>query len=336
MKTISLSFIGFGNIGRGVARILMNKKQLFKEKYGIEFRVISITDSSATIWDEEINLEEAIMIKENLGALSGWTNEYEVFDFRPIDVVREVDSDIVIDVTNDPNAHIWHLQALREGRNIVTSNKPPLAFHYWELIHEAGKRGLSYKFEATVMAGTPIITLLQESLKGDSIEKIEGVFNGTTTFILSEMEKGINFEEALRKAQKLGIAERDPSGDINGVDAGYKATILHCVAFHPITFREIKIKGIDEITEKEVQQFLGRKQVIRLIAKVEEGNVSVEPMTIPKSSPLAVYGTSNVAIIKGDLGGEIVLKGAGAGIKETASAVVSDIIRTCLTLKNKT
>ncbi len=324
MKTISLSFIGFGNVGKGVAKVLIDKRRLFREKYGIEFNIVSISDSSATIWDRDIDLREALIIKEKLGSLSRWTNDYEIFDFSPVDVVSEIDSDIIVDVTNDPDAHIWHLQALKEEKNVVTSNKPPLAFHYKELIREAERRGLSYKFEATVMAGTPIIALLQESLKGDSIEKIEGVFNGTTTFILSEMERGISFGEALKKAQELGIAERDPSGDINGVDAGYKATILHCIAFHPITFREIKIRGISEIT---VEELLRKGQTVRLVARVEEDNVRVEPIAIPKSSPLAVYGTSNVAIIKGDLIGEIILKGAGAGIKETASAVVGDIIK---------
>ncbi|WP_456394682.1 homoserine dehydrogenase [Thermococcus sp.] len=327
MKTLSLSFIGFGNVGRSVARVLLDKKQFFKERYGIEFKTVSITDSSATVWDEEIDLREALMVKENLGSLSKWTNDYEVFDLKPIDVVREVESDIVIDVTNDLNAHVWHLQALREGRSIVTSNKPPLAFHYRELTHEADRRGLSYKFEATVMAGTPIITLLQESLKGDRIKRIEGVFNGTTTFILSRMERGESFEEALRKAQELGIAERDPSGDINGVDAGYKATILHCVAFEPITLEDVILKGIGGITRREVMEARGRGNTIRLVAKIEKGNVIVEPREIPRNSPLAVAETQNAAVIKTDLLGELLLRGAGAGLKETASGVVSDMIR---------
>ena len=327
MKAVSLSFIGFGNVGRGVARVLMEKKQFFRDRYGLEFRVVSISDSSATVWNEDIDLREAIMIKESLGSLSRWMNDYELFDFRPVDVVREVESDIVIDVTNDPEAHVWHLEALKQGRSVVTSNKPPLAFHYAELIEGAEKRGLSYRFEATVMAGTPIITLLQEGLKGDTIESIEGVFNGTTTFILSEMEHGMSFEEALEKAQKLGIAERDPSGDLRGIDAGYKGTILHCVAFGPMTFDRIEVQGIEGITKKDIARARKRGRTIRLVTRAEKGRVAVRPMEVPESSPLAVYGASNAAVIKGDLIGDIILKGAGAGIRETASAVVNDIIR---------
>ena len=213
------------------------------------------------------------------------------------------------------------------GRHVVTSNKPPLVFHYIELIQEAAMRGVNYRFEATVMAGTPIITLLQESLLGDEIDSIEGVFNGTTTFILSEMERSLTFDEALKKAQALGIAEANPDVDIKGFDGAYKATILHNVAFEPISFKKVEIRGIDDVSPEDIKSAKAQGNVIRLVAKIEKKRVSVGPVEIPKTSPLAVYGTSNVAVIKSDLMGEIVLRGAGAGVKETASAVVSDIIK---------
>lgn len=328
MTEVFLSFIGFGNVGRGVATVLLEKAERFKNKYGLEFRVVSISDSKATIWDESgIDLREALMVKETFGSLDKWGNDYEVYQMSPMEVVKEVESDVVIDVTNDVNAWKWHMEAFRHGRHVVTSNKPPLVFHFMELTQEAYMRRVNYKFEATVMAGTPIITLLQESLLGDEILSIQGVLNGTTTFILSQMERGLSFEGALKNAQELGIAERDPSTDIKGIDAAYKAAILHNVAFYPISFEKLRIRGIAEISMEDIEGARREGKIIRLVAEVKKGEVSVEPKAIRKDSPLAVYGTQNVAVIETDLLGKIVLKGAGAGVRETASAVISDIIK---------
>ncbi|NJE47144.1 homoserine dehydrogenase [Thermococcus sp. GR7] len=331
---VKLSLFGFGNVGRAVARVLLEKETFFKERYSLSFKVVSIADTSGTVWlPEGIDLREALTVKETFGKLSAWTNDYEVYNFTPKEAVQEIDADIVIDVTNDKNAYGWHLTALRDGKAVVTSNKPPLAFHYAELMEEANKRSLPYLFEATVMAGTPIIMLLRHGLMGDTVERIEAVLNATTTFILSEMEKGLDFDDALKKAQKLGIAERDPSGDILGIDAGYKATILHCLAFEPITFDMASVKGIVEVTPGEIERAKAKGKTIRLVATVEEGRIVVGPKEIPKNSPLAVESHENAAVIKTDLLGELVIKGAGAGLKETASGVVSDIVMAALMMR---
>lgn len=333
MRKVRLSLFGFGNVGRALARVLVGKGSIFRERYGLEFKVVSIADTSALVWlPGGIDLREALIVKEDFGRLSSWTNDYEVYSFTPGEAVREIDADIVIDVTNDKNAHTWHMAALKDGKAVVTSNKPPLAFHYAELMREAERRDLPYLFEATVMAGTPIITLLRDGLKGDTVERIEAVLNATTTFILSRMESGLNFEGALKEAQELGIAERDPSGDILGIDAGYKATILHCLAFHPVTFNDAHVKGIEEVTPKDVERARERGRTLRLVATVEDGKVGVEPREVTLDDPLAVESHENAAVIRTDLLGELVIKGAGAGLKETASGVVSDIIKAALNL----
>ncbi|MCA6214001.1 MAG: homoserine dehydrogenase [Thermococcaceae archaeon] len=334
MREISLSLIGFGNVGKGVAGVVLNKQQYFREKYGLEIKVVSITDSTATIWDPNgIDLKEALEIKKSAGSLKFWGNEYEIYELKPSEVVKEVDSDVVVDVTNDKNAAEWHLEALKNEKAVVTSNKPPVVFRYGELIKVSSKKDVPYLFEATVMAGTPIIHLLKSALPADSIERIWGVLNGTTTFILNAMEDGMGFEEALKKAQELGIAERDPSNDIEGIDAGYKGVILHNVAFHQFDFKKAHIEGIEGISEKKIRENFKRGTVTRLVALVEDGRVEIKPRELPINSPLAVRGTSNVALIESDLLGELVIKGAGAGIKETASGVVSDIIRASLKTK---
>ena len=331
MRKVKVQLFGFGNVGKAVARVLLEKEHFFRERYGIEFRVVSIADTSGTLWlPEGIDLSEALLVKENFGKLSAWTNDYEVYSFSPAEAVKEIEADVVIDVTNDKTAHEWHMEALKEEKAVVTSNKPPLAFHYAELTSEAERRGLPYLFEATVMAGTPIIGLLRENLLGDSVKRIKAVLNATTTFILSRMEQGVDFEDAVRQAQRLGIAERDPSGDILGIDAGYKATILHCVAFKPITFEEISVKGIAEVTVDEVKRALSKGKKVRLIATVEEGNVRVAPEEV--AEPLAVSSNENVALIESDLLGTLLIRGAGAGLKETASGVVSDLVKASLKL----
>ncbi|ASJ06530.1 homoserine dehydrogenase [Thermococcus pacificus] len=333
MREVKVSLFGFGNVGRAVARVLVEKGKLFRENYGMDFKVVSISDTSGTLWlPEGVDLREALLVKETFGKLSSWTNDYEVYNLTPEEAVKEIDADIVIDVTNVENAHEWHLTALREGKAVITSNKPPLAFHYAKLIGEAERRNVPYLFEATVMAGTPIIGLLRENFLGDTVERIDAVLNATTTFILSRMEMGLHFEEALRQAQSLGIAERDPSGDILGIDAGYKATILHCVAFGPKTFDDARVKGIAEITLGEVQRARKKGKTIRLVATVERGNITVEPKEVPLDSPLSVESHENAAVIWTDLLGELVIKGAGAGLKETASGVVSDIVKAALTI----
>lgn len=329
---VSLSLLGFGNVGRGFLRILLEKSRKIREFYGIEFRVVSVSDSSATVWSGEgIDISEALAVKETFGSLSRWGDDYEVYELSPTEIAREVESDILIDVTSaNPEAYLWQLEALRHGRHVVTSNKPPLVFHYDELTREAERRGLEYRFEATVMAGTPIIALLRENLMGDEVVGIEGVLNGTSTFILSEMEQGTSFEEALRRAQELGIAEANPEGDTKGLDAAYKAAILHNVAFGEFDFSRARVEGIESIGPDEVMEAKRRGNVIRLLAAVRKGLIEVKPAEIPADSPLAVHGTSNVAIIKSDLLGELTIRGAGAGIKETVSGVLSDVIKCAL------
>ncbi|WP_456365524.1 hypothetical protein [Thermococcus sp.] len=142
MKETTLSIFGFGNVRRAVVRVLREKAGFFRERYGLSFKVLSVADTSGLVWlPEGIDLREALLVKENFGRLSAWTNDYEVYNMEPSEVIEEVNPDIVVDVTNDANAFSWHLGAIKSGSAVVTSNKPPLAFHYSELVGEAEKMG---------------------------------------------------------------------------------------------------------------------------------------------------------------------------------------------------
>ncbi len=318
---------GFGNVGRAVSVIIAERKEWIRKKYGIDLRIIGAGDSSGVITDRRgINIEKALKFKEERGSLSGCgCGEKEVSSVE--EAIETAEPDILVDVSSYDDAFLWHLKALKNGAAVVTSNKPPVALHYGELTKKSKIAGLPYLFEATVMAGTPIIALLRETLLGDRILKVEAVLNATTTFIFTKLENGESFERAVEEAKKMGILESDPRKDLEGIDAAYKAAIIHDVSFGPIAFEKVKREGITDITDR------AKNETFRLVARVEKGEVEVKPVPLQKDSPLLVKGTENVAVITTDLLGKLILKGAGGGSRETASGVVSDIIKAARELR---
>ncbi|AEH23966.1 homoserine dehydrogenase [Pyrococcus yayanosii] len=317
MKVVRVSIFGFGTVGRALAEIMAERGR----RFGVELRIVSITDRSGTIWGD-IDPLEAKEVKETMGRLSAW-DEYEVFDFSPEELVQEVRPDILVDVSSHDEAFSMYETALKEGIGVVTSNKPPIANHYRELMKAAEEGGAGLFFEATVMAGTPVIGLLRENLLGDDVLSIEAVLNASTTFILTEMERGSSFEKAVEKAKEQGILEEDPSKDIDGIDAMHKAKILHWVAFGQEA-EEVEVKGIREVTDA---------RRVRLIAEVSKGRIRVQPKRLSEGSPLLTEGVLNAAVIRTDLLGELVIKGPGGGGKVTASGVFSDILKAASYMK---
>ena len=173
----------------------------------------------------------------------------------------------------------------------------------------------------------PIINLCKESLMGQNIRSIKGIFNGTCNFILSRMDSGMPFQQALKEAQQLGYAETDPTYDIKGIDSACKVTILANAVFgRNVTIKDVSITGIDTITEEAVALAAENDMVIRLIGEVSDTRLSVSPRLIPKGHPLSIAGTLNTAVVETDFAGPITVSGRGAGRQETASAILSDLI----------
>ncbi|AFK22386.1 homoserine dehydrogenase [Pyrococcus sp. ST04] len=314
MKEVKVSIFGFGTVGRALAEIIAEKERNF----GIRINVVSVTDRSGTVWGD-FDLLEVKEVKENAGRIDA-VGDYEVFDFSPTELIEEVKPDILVDVSSWDEAYEMYEFALKEGVSVVTSNKPPIAGEYGKLVEVAreGKAGLF--FESTVMAGTPIIGLLRENMLGEDISRIRAVVNASTTFILTRMESGKSFEEAFEEAKGLGVLEEDPSKDIDGIDAFYKAKILHWVSYGIPPEEEERI-GIRNVREAKN---------VRLVAEVSRGRISVKPVKLEDGSPLLVSGVYNAAIIETSNLGEIVLRGPGGGGKVTASGVYSDIIKAAL------
>ena len=217
--------------------------------------------------------------------------------------------------------------ALECGKDVITVNKGPLALHFHDLIALAKKNGCKFRFEGSVGGAMPIINLCHENLKGEKISSIRGIFNGTCNYILSKMDNGQPFEQALKEAQQLGYAETDPTNDVEGYDAATKVVILANSVFHrDVSFKDVKITGITGITPDAIAQAKSHNMVIRLVGEITETRLEVAPRLIPIGHPLSISGTLNIAQIDADLAGPITITGRGAGKIETASAILSDLI----------
>ena len=332
MKTIRLSIIGFGAVGQGVARVLRIKRD-YLVRSGIDILVVAVTDSRGACIDQNgLDLKAVLQRKKESGTVA-------TSNTSSLDVIKNTDHDLVIEATptdietGEPGStHIF--ESFRHGRHVVTSNKGPLALQYKRLYNEAKKNGVMFRFEATVGGAMPILNLAQDILAGNRIISIEGILNGTCNYILSRMtEENLSYKHVLGEAQELGIAETDPTYDVEGIDTACKLVILANAIFGmDVTYNDVEVTGITKITSEALSLANVEKKVIRLIGEVEDGNkkiIRVAPRLVPKQHPLAVGGTLNVALLKTDIAGPICISGRGAGSIETASAILSDIIAIC-------
>jgi len=326
LKTVRISIVGFGNVGRGVAEAIRRKREAIAKKYGMNLKIVGLADLKGVVVDENGLSEDAIMKFKTAGK--------KPEDMTTLDVIKEVEHEIMVEATptNVENGEpgLTHIiTALESGRYVVTSNKGPLALQYRRLMELAAKRGREIRFEATVGGAMPIISLVRENLAGNGIISINGILNGTCNYILTRMaEEGLPYEHVLKEAQEIGIAESDPSKDVEGIDTAVKLVILANSVFDmDATYKDVEVTGITEITPDALKLANDAGYMIKLIGEVNgDGSLKVAPRLVPKDDPLNVGGTLNVATIKTDLAGDITVIGKGAGPIEAASAVLSDII----------
>jgi len=329
MKRIKLMIIGFGTIGKGIARVLIGKRNFLRRRYNTEIQVSAICERKGSIVDEGgINLKNALELawKGKLKEHRNWTSE------KALKIIREVDADIVLELTpgNIKNGEpgLSHIKAaLNSGKNVVTSNKAPLALKFSELNKTANSNNLHLRYEATVGGAIPIINLYRETLQINEINSIYGILNGTSNFILSKMvEEGIDIDSALKEAQEIGIVERNPDYDIDGIDTASKVVILaNSLMNKEVSFKDVKITGIKGITQEAVELAKKHNYVIKLIGDV--GMLDVSPRLIHVNHPLNVSGSLNAIMIESDIAKNITLIGHGAGPLETSSSLFSDILK---------
>jgi len=315
LNPVKVGLMGLGTVGGGTFNVLARNAQEITRRVG---REINVTHVAA----REYNAD-------GLSSLEGVTITDDAFK-----LVNDPDIDIVVELIGgyEPARELV-LQAINNGKHVVTANKALIAMHGNEIFAAAHEKGVMVAFEAAVAGGIPIIKAIREGLAANRIEWIAGIINGTGNFILTEMrDKGRDFADVLKEAQALGYAEADPTFDVEGIDAAHKLAILGSIAFGiPLQFDKVFTEGISRITREDVNyaEELGyRIKHLGVTRRVEKGiEMRVHPTLIPERRLIAnVDGVMNAVLVQGDAVGPTLYYGAGAGAEPTASAVVADII----------
>lgn len=314
-KSINVGIIGFGTVGVGTARVLIENADIIRRRLGVPVVLRRISDLDIER-DRGIRLGEAKL-----------TNDAR-------EVIGDPEIDIVVELIGGYNpAREFILESIRNGKHVVTANKALLAVHGEELYAAAEQAGVSLGYEAAVAGGIPILRSLKEGLAANQIESIYGIVNGTCNYILTLMtNEGRQFAEVLKEAQAKGYAEADPTFDIEGIDSAHKLAILTMLAFGtPVKFESVYTEGISGITPLDIEfaKDLGYKIKLLAITKMVNGEVEarVHPTMIPGSFPIAtVDGVFNALFVVGNAVGNTLFYGRGAGDMPTGSAVVSDIL----------
>ncbi len=316
MKPINVGLLGLGTVGGGTLTVLRRNAQEITRRAGREIRVVAAAVRNVERARERFGSQD-LFITHDAAA-----------------VVGNPEIDIVVELIGGTEpARSLVMQAIENGKHVVTANKALIAKHGNEIFAAAQARGVMVAFEAAVGGGIPIIKAIREGLTANRIEWVAGIINGTTNFILSEMrDKGLPFDAVLAEAQRLGYAEADPSFDIEGIDAAHKLTILSAIAFGiPMQFDKAYTEGISKLTKEDIRyaEELGyRIKLLGITKRTDKGiELRVHPTLIPARRLLAnVEGVMNAVLVKGDAVGATLYYGRGAGAEPTASAVVADLV----------
>ena len=315
MKPVNIGILGLGTVGKGAVEVLQNNAAEISRRLGREVNIFMVSS-------RDTEKARSICPPQTL-----ITND-------PFEVVRHPEVDIVAELFGGTDlARQLVLEALQQGKHVVTANKKLLAEYGNEIFALAEQNNLMVQFEAAVAGGIPIIKALREGLAANNIQSIAGIINGTSNFILTEMrEKGSAFADVLKEAQALGYAEADPTFDIEGHDAGHKITIMSALAFGtPVNFEACYLEGISRLESRDIQyaEELGyRIKLLGITRKTEAGiELRVHPTLVPESRLIAnVNGVMNAVRVDANMVGETLYYGPGAGALPTASSVVADII----------
>ena len=315
-RTITIGFLGCGNVGGGVWKLLSGFADDIAHRTGLRFSIKRVLVRSLGK-KREIDFPDGVL-----------TDRVE-------DVLDDPDISIVLEfLGGEEPAHRWITMALERGKTVVTANKVAFALHWHELQKAAKQSGAGLYYEAAVCGAIPIIHTLEESLQANRISYIYGIVNGTTNYILTRMSReGAEYADVLADAQRLGLAEPDPASDVEGLDAAYKLSILASLAFHGrVPFENVYVEGITQVQAEDIRcgQELGYTLKLLAIAKRDGLHVEtrVHPTFIRNDHPLAnISGAFNAVFLHGHACGEMMFMGRGAGDLPTASAIVSDLVR---------
>lgn len=323
---IQIGLLGCGTVGSGVVKLLEKNAATIAQRSGDEVVI-------RRVLEQDVDKCLALGIEPDR-----ITSNFE-------DIVNDPEIDIVVELIGgiEP-ASTYILEAMCQGKHVVTANKDLIAVNGQALFETAEKHQVDFYFEASVGGGIPIVYPLKQSLAGNQIQQVIGILNGTTNYILTKMSRqGLDYQQVLEEAQALGYAEADPASDVSGLDAARKIAILSSIAFNSrVTLDDVYVEGITGITAEDIRYAHELGFVIKLLAIAKENKwgqiqVRVHPAFLPANHPLAaVNDVFNAVYVQGDAVGEIMHFGRGAGQMPTASAVVGDIIEIVRNLNHQT
>ncbi len=332
-----LALIGFGNVGQGLAEILSKKASLLREKFDADIRIVAICDLyKGSVADPDGFDPQALLDHINeKGDLKEFPAPDKGWDAR--ETIENSNANVLVELaftdlkTGEP-ALSHMIQALESGMHVSTTNKGPAALHFPKLLELSKLHGGQIGVEGTVMSGTPALALGMNMLAAAGVTRIQGILNGTTNYILGEMEDGADYADALQDAQAKGYAEADPAGDVDGHDAAAKVVILaNLMMGQKMTMGDVSCTGISGITSAQVRSAQQENQRWKLIGTLENVNGkiqgSVKPVKLDAAHPLyGVGGATNAITYSTDMLGDITLIGPGAGRIETGYAIIGDIL----------
>lgn len=331
-----LALIGFGVVGQGFAEIILKQRERLAREHGFECSVVAVSDMNKGAAYDPKGLDLAKLLElAKSNAISSYPGAVTGLD--ALATIRRSNADVVVEAsytnikTGEP-AYGHFKAALESGKHLVTTNKGPTALFFKELAATARAKGVQFRYEGSVMSGTPVLNLAELCLAGNEVREIRGILNGTTNFILSNMEKGKSYAEALKEAQDLGYAEAVPDADVEGYDAMAKVIILaKAVMGADVTVAGVDRTGITKITLEDVNAARAEGKRWKLIGRVaREGasvRASVRPEKLDITDPLAgVMGATNALTFSTNLMGNVTIIGAGAGRIETGYSVLVDLL----------
>ena len=332
-----LALIGFGNVGQGLAEILSQKASLLREKFDVDIRIVAICDlyKGSVANPDGFDPQALLNHVSETGDLTEFPAPNEGWD--ALETIEKSGANVLVELsftdleTGEPAlSHI--IQALESGINVATTNKGPAALNFPKLLELCKEHGGEIGVEGTVMSGTPTLALGMNMLAASGVTRIQGILNGTTNYILGEMEGGADYADALKDAQAKGFAEADPTGDVDGHDAAAKVVILaNLVMGQSMAMKDVDCTGISGVTSSQIQSAQAENQRWKLIGTLESVNGrvegSVKPVKLDASHPLyGISGATNAITYSTDLLGDITLIGPGAGRIETGYAIIGDIL----------
>ena len=320
MKHVAIALLGCGTVGKGVVDLLSRNGQLIEEQLETHISIKRILIRDLPKY-EQMDLPDTIALTT---------------DFN--DIINDDEIEIVVEVMGSADfAKECIEQCFKRGKSVVIANKDLIADYGIPLLKLSQENNVDFQFEASVAGGIPVIRPMYSSLNSNRIERIIGIMNGTTNYILTNMtERGLSYETALKEAQEKGYAEADPTNDVSGYDAARKIAILATLGFHSaVTFRDVSVEGIEKITHEDIEHASEMGYAVKLLAIAQQNDdgisLNVHPAFIPRSHPLAnVGGAYNAVYVRGNCVGDVMFYGQGAGAFPTASAVVSDVMNVIL------